>query len=525
MRLWTKQRFGYIAAATALLLLAATGGHAQTVSFAPSATSIDHRYEGGFPFIVGGGVAAFDCDGDGLPELVFAGGAATAALYRNVSKPGGELAFRLAPAAALALTEIVGAYPADFDGDGHTDLALLRVGENVLLRGRGDCGFERANAQWGFTGGTAWSTGFTATWERGAPWPTIAIANYIDRVRPDSTEGACHNNMLMRPKADGRGFAAPLALSPGHCALSILFSDWNASGAADLRISNDRQYYRDGEEQLWRIRPGALPRRYSRGEGWQRLNIWGMGIASRDITGDGRPEYFLTSMADNKLRTLAADAGSAPTFADIALARGATAHRPTSGPDQARPSTGWHSAFADVNNDGHDDIFIVKGNVAAMADFATHDPNVLLLGTADGRFTDTALDADVASPHSGRGGAVVDLNGDGRLDIVVVNRQAPVEIWRNTGPAGNWLSVALRQDGGNRDAIGAWIEVEVGKSRHTREVTIGGGHASGVSAPQHFGLGDVAEARVRVRWPGSDVWGDWHRVDANRRVTMVRPPR
>ncbi len=507
------------------LLPSVANGQATVPSFELEARDVDHRYAGGFPFVVGGGVAAFDCDGDALPELVFAGGAAPAALYRNASTPGGKLAFRLASAKALELTDVVGAYPIDIDGDGRTDLALLRVGENVLLRGLDDCRFERANERWRFAGGNAWSTGLSATWEEGATWPTLAIANYIDRVAPDSSEGPCHDNTLLRPAATGAGFAPPLALAPGYCALSVLFTDWNVSGAADLRISNDRQYYRDGEEQLWRMAPDGPPRPYGRADGWQRLNIWGMGIASRDITGDGRPEYFLTSMADNKLRTLAAGAGATPAYTDVAFARGATAHRPTSGPDQARPSTGWHAAFADVNNDGYDDLFIVKGNVAEMAEFAQHDPNVLLLGAADGRFTDVALAAGVASPHRGRGGAVIDLNADGRLDIVVVNRQVAVEIWRNKGPAGNWLAVTLRQGGGNRDAIGAWIEVETGERRQRREVTIGGGHASGVLAPQHFGLGDVATARIRVRWPGAAEWEAWQTVGVNRVVTVLRRQR
>jgi hypothetical protein len=519
---WTKFRLTCGITLAAVLLPAAASGQTEVPDFVPAATTVDHRYDGGFPFVVGGGVAAFDCDGDALPELVLAGGTAPAALYRNVSTPGGRLAFRRAPTSPITLTDVVGAYPVDIDGDGRIDLVLLRVGENVLLRGRGNCRFERANELWSFAGGSAWSTGVSATWERGARWPTLAIANYIDRVAPDSSEGRCHDNVLMRPAVTGAGFGPPLALAPGHCALSVLFTDWNASGTADLRISNDRQYYRNGEEQLWRMSPDAPPQPYGRGDGWQQLNIWGMGIASRDITGDGRPEYFLTSMADNKLRTLAADAGAAPAYTDIARARGATAHRPTSGPHQARPSTGWHAAFADVNNDGHDDLFIVKGNVAEMSDFAQHDPNVLLLGATDGRFNDVAVAAGVASPHRGRGGAVVDLNSDGRLDIVVVNRQVAVEIWRNDGPAGNWLAVDLRQDGANRDAVGAWIEVAAGPYRQRREVTIGGGHASGVLAPQHFGLGDAGDARIRVRWPGAEDWEDWQTVGVNRVITVVR---
>ena len=78
-------------------------------------------------------------------------------------------------------------------------------------------------------------------------------------------------------------------------------------------MSNDRHYYLNGEEQLWRIQPGEPPVAYTAADGWQPLQIWGMGIASQDITGDGLPEVFLTSQADNKLQTLA-EGASRPDY-------------------------------------------------------------------------------------------------------------------------------------------------------------------------------------------------------------------
>ena len=115
-------------------------------------SGINHTYEGGFQYMAGAGVAAFDCNRDGLPELYFAGGEAAAKLYRNSSLPGGPLRFREDAPAGLSLTSVTGAYPLDMDGDGITDLAVLRVGENVLMRGLGGCKFERANEAWGFDG-------------------------------------------------------------------------------------------------------------------------------------------------------------------------------------------------------------------------------------------------------------------------------------------------------------------------------------------------------------------------------------
>ena len=86
----------------------------------------------------------------------------------------------------------------------------------------------------------------------------------------------------------------------------MLFTDWNRSGTASLRISNDREYYEGGQEQMWKVDRDKEPALYTDKEGWRLLRIWGMGIASYDLDFDGYPEYFLTSMADNKLQTLAA---------------------------------------------------------------------------------------------------------------------------------------------------------------------------------------------------------------------------
>ena len=186
-------------------------------------------------------------------------------------------------------------------------------------------------------------------------------------------------------------------------------------------MSNDRHYYRDGEEQLWRIAPGEAPRLYTEADGWRPLQVWGMGIASQDLTGDGYPEVFLTSQGDNKLQTLD-DGAAQPTYADIALARGVTAQRPFVGGD-VLPSTAWHPEFEDVNNDGFVDLFVSKGNVEAQSGYATRDPSNLLIGQADGTFVEGAEAAGIVGFDRARGAALVDLNLDGMLDLVVVNRR------------------------------------------------------------------------------------------------------
>lgn len=475
-----------------------------------------HSYSGGWEHYVGGGIATFDCDADGLAELYAAGGSDPAVLLRNRSDPAGRLRFEDATPDALNLTGVTGAYPLDIDSDGHLDLVVLRVGENLFLRGGPDCSFTPFQGL-GIAMGDRWSTAFSATWEAGQTLPTLAFGNYVDRSDPKGPFRACDDNLLFRP-AEG-DYGPPLVLSPGFCPLSMLFSDWGRRGRADLRVSNDRHYYIDpGQEQLWAMEP--VPRLFSEQEGWQAYQLWGMGIAARDLDRNGHQEVLMSSMGDQRLQYLAPDADG-PRYADAPYDLGTTAQRPYLGGD-GRPSTGWHVAFGDVQNDGRDDIFIAKGNVEQMPGSAMDDPNNLLLQGVDGRFSEAGGEAGIASLHRSRGAALVDLDRDGRLDLVVVNRRAPLQVWRNvTKGSGHWLALSPYQAAPNRDAVGGWIEVQAGGEIQTREITVGGGHAGGSAGPQHFGLGGAETARVRVIWPDATT-SEWLETGVDRFLDLHR---
>lgn len=459
-----------------------------------------HVYAGGWEHFVGGGVAVFDCDGDSLPDIFAAGGENPAQLLRN----GGDFQFQTAPIDPL--TGVTGAYPIDIDADGHMDLFVMRVGENTILSGEGDCRFSQTTL---LPDNDAWTTAFTAWWEDDGR-PNMAVGNYVDRDDPEGPFGACDDNAILRPTAKGY---VSTPLTPGYCPLSILAAQ-DARGRLTLRLSNDRHYYvREGHEQMWDI---AEARFLGPDDGWAKTALWGMGIASRDLTGDGRDEVMLTSMGD-QLMQIAQPDGS---YAAAPFAIGTYAQRPHIG-DDGRPSTGWHAEFGDIDNDGRADLFIAKGNVDQMPGLAMQDPNNLLMQQADGSFTEAAASAGIATTDRSRGAALADFDGDGRLDLVVMNRRAQMELHRNVTPeTGNWLAITLAQPGGNRHAIGAAVTVTADNLRQSQQMTIGGGHAGGKAGPLHFGLGTATALEVSVTWPDGSVTK--HNTAANQAITVTR---
>ncbi len=501
------------------------------------AAGVHSVYGGPWEFFVGGGGAAFDCDGSGFPSVFLAGGKNRARLFVNRSKAGGPLKFEEKPltfdTGHHETENIIGAYPIDIDGDGRMDLFVLRVGGNLLLKGGPDCTFTIANREWNFDGDSGWTTSFAAEWEPGRKFPTLAIGHYVDRDAPGSPWGTCEDNSLYRPQAGDRpDYSVRTPLAPGFCALSMLFTDWNRSGVPSLRVSNDRQYYRGGEEQMWRIDPGKTPRLYTRADGWRHLSIYGMGIAEGDIDGSAYPQYFLTSMGDEKLQELdpqEGGRGEAPVYRDIAGEVGATAHIPYAGGDK-RPSTAWHAEFADFNNDGLSDIFVSKGNLEQMPDFAAYDPSNLLLGQWSGKFAEAGKEAGIASGAKGRGALIADFNLDGMLDILQINRGSNVSLFRNLGarngdgspiPMGDWTEIRLIEPNPNRNAVGAKISIKTGTRVQTRVVEVGGGDASGHSGWIHVGLGTAERAEIRVQWPDGE-WSPTYRVFADQFVVIDR---
>ena len=135
---------------------------------------------------------------------------------------------------------------------------------------------------------------------------------------------------------------------------------------------------------------------------------------------------------------------------------------------------------------------------------------------------EAGLTSQPAARH--RGSAIGDLNGDGRLDVVVSALSAPAEIWINQSLNNNhWLEFKLQGTKSNRDGIGARIKLVTKSGAQYNHMTTSFGYASSSAGPVHFGLGPNPSADlVEIHWP-SGIVQQMHDV-AGDRIVVVKEP-
>jgi hypothetical protein len=221
-----------------------------------------------------------------------------------------------------------------------------------------------------------------------------------------------------------------------------------------------------------------------------------MGVEFRDYDNDGREDLFVTALT-NETFPLFRNTAKA-TFEDVTLSAGIAR--------ASLPWTGWSNVMADFNNDGWKDLFTANGHVMDNAELSSgrqsKQPNLLF---TNGRksFQGTILPG--VAFH--RGLAWGDFDRDGRVDLVVTRLNEPARIlWNRTEGAGNWIAFELRGTTSNRDAIGAWVEVETGAGKQWDRVAGWSGYGCTSSRVLHFGLGEAKKTtRVVVRWPSGKL--------------------
>jgi len=492
-----------------------------------------------FAEIIGSGVAIFDYDNDGRPDILVldgtpldeaTGGKAastcSARLYHN------DMTVTAAGERILKFTDVtgrsglcshgygMGVAVGDYDNDGFPDVFVTHFdAPNQLFHNNGDGTFSDVTESAGVGGNGRWGASASFVDYDRDGLLDLYVANYVNYSISDKRK--CFNY------TSARDYCAPVAYEPvpgilyhnlgngkfedvsiksgitqafGN-GLGVVAADLNGDGWPDIFVAND-----GNPNQLWinqrngTFRNEALERGVAVSvDGTAEA---GMGVDIADADGTGNEDIFVTHLTHEKA-TLYRNLGQGGQFEDASAVAGLYV--------ATTPYTGFGTAFLDYDNDGWPDIVIANGAVHVIEEqvrahdpFPLHQTKQLLHNLGNGHFEDVSDRAGSAFALSevGRGLAVGDLDNDGGVDFVVTNNNGLLRIFLNkVGAAKPWMG--LRVLTGRRDAYGAMVEVRrKGAGTLWRRVHSDGSYLSASDPRLVVGLGDASgiDALI-VHWP------------------------
>ncbi|HTJ88528.1 MAG TPA: CRTAC1 family protein [Terriglobales bacterium] len=498
----------------------------------------------------GSGVAIFDYDNDGWPDIFLVNGTTlndakakqqpTSHLFHN--NHDGTFS-DVTKAAGLEFTGWgQGACVGDYDNDGFDDLYVTYYGKNRLYHNRGNGTFTEVATPAGVAGdGKAWGSGCAfIDYDRDGKLD-LMVSNYVSfdiKTSPKPGEGMMcvwkgtpvmcgprglpsSPNILYHNLGGGKfeNVSKPSGIEKtyGHYCLSVSTLDYDDDGWPDIYVACDSTpsiLYHNLKNGTFTDVAAEAGVAFDE-DGREQA---GMGSTVGDYNNDGRPDIFKTNFSDDtsSLYRNNGDGTFSSTISEAGL----------------RLNTkflGWGTMFLDVDNDGRLDILSVNGHVYPEVDTAHlgssyREPRLLYWNTGDGKFKDISdqCGPGCTEPRSSRGLATADFWNDGRVSAVVNNMAGePMLLVNQASNSSHWLGVITRGTKSNRDGIGAKVTVVAGDRKYVQEVRSGSSYISNDDMRLHFGLGSSAEvSRIEIRWPNgnSEVFSG---VKTDRFVTLT----
>lgn len=467
----------------------------------------------------GAGVAFFDYDGDGDPDIYLVNGSYlkeinhprgrkragkwTNALYRN--NGDGTFTDVTVQAGVGDRGYGMGCLSADYDNDGDADLFLTNYGPNVLYRNNGNGTFTNVTRQAGLED-DSWSTGCTFLDYDGDGYLDLYVGNYLmfdpgykhffaAEAFPGPLSYKGRADVLYRNLGNGTfkdvTRKAGLFNSNGR-AMGVASCDLDDDGIMDIFVANDAM-----ENYFYRGSPSGIFKEIAllsgTGYGQNGDATSAMGPEFGDFDGDGRLDILVPDMAYSCLYRSSGSGIYTEKSAQTGIAVACGQY------------TSWSGNFFDFDNDGFLDIYISNGDSHHLEP----EEDLLLRNISGKVFQDISakIGSDFQSKFVGRGSAVADIDNDGDLDILILNLNDRPRLLRNDGGnRSHWLMIKLVGTRCNRDAVGARVRLTTDGTTRTRFVVSSSGYLSQSGSRIHFGLGKKKKVdKIEIRWPGGDL--------------------